>query len=83
LAYTARVKSIPAGTQRLDLWLPVPHSDAFQQIANVEVHCSYPHQTFVDGLGNRILHIPWITRRRGASRSGSSLTPRGANTASF
>lgn len=57
LAYTARVKNIPAGTQHLDLWLPVPHSDAFQQIAKLEVHCSYPHQTFVDGLGNRILHV--------------------------
>jgi len=57
LEYTARVKNIPAGTQHLDLWLPVPHSDAFQQIANLEVHCSYPYQTFVDGLGNRILHL--------------------------
>lgn len=57
LEYAARVKSIPAGTQRLDLWLPVPHSDPYQQIANLEVHSSYPYQTSVDGLGNRILHL--------------------------
>ena len=57
LEYTARVKNIPAGTQHLDLWLPVPHSDAYQQIANLEVHSSHPYQTSVDGLGNRILHV--------------------------
>jgi hypothetical protein len=53
LEYTARVTNIPAGTQQLDLWLPVPHSDPYQQIANLEVRSSFPYKTSVDGLAIR------------------------------
>ncbi len=37
LTVTAIVPVPPAGTKTLDLWLPVPHSDASQKVGNVAV----------------------------------------------
>jgi len=34
--YKATVKEIPAGTQKLELWIPVPHDDPYQRITDVE-----------------------------------------------
>jgi len=42
-AYAFTVKNIPAGAQVVDLWAPVPQSDARQTIANLEVKCDYPY----------------------------------------
>jgi len=57
LEYTATVKEIPAGTQHLDFWMPVPHDDPYQQITNVEVESPNPYEISADALGNRILHL--------------------------
>jgi transglutaminase-like putative cysteine protease len=57
LENTAFVKEIPAETGRLDFWMPVPHSDPYQQIANLKVDSVYPYEMTVDPLGNQILHI--------------------------
>lgn len=57
LEYTAIANGIPAGTRQFDLWMPAPHSDPYQQIADLQVECAYPFQTATDQLGNRILHV--------------------------
>jgi transglutaminase-like putative cysteine protease len=57
LEYRAQIRDIPAGTARLDFWMPVPHSDAYQQIANLAVTSPYPYRVSTDALGNRILHV--------------------------
>ncbi|HLK20562.1 MAG TPA: transglutaminase-like domain-containing protein [Bryobacteraceae bacterium] len=55
--YKATVKEIPAGTQKLELWIPVPHDDAFQRITDVQVESSYPHQILTGDQGNQMLHL--------------------------
>jgi transglutaminase-like putative cysteine protease len=57
LDYTAVVQEIPAGTQHLDFWMPVPHDDPYQQITNLEVESADAYQINTDALGNRILHL--------------------------
>ena len=37
LTSTATVPVPPAGTKTLDLWLPVPHSDASQDVAQLKI----------------------------------------------
>jgi transglutaminase-like putative cysteine protease len=55
--YKATVKDIPAGTQKLELWIPVPHDDAYQRIANLHVETPYPSKVSVGDQGNAILHL--------------------------
>ena len=55
--YSALVKDIPAETQQVDLWMPVPHDDPYQQISNLHVESALPYQISADSLGNRILHL--------------------------
>src|ERR1035438_7162495 len=55
--YKATVKDIPAGTQKLELWIPVPHDDPFQRITDVHVDTPYPHQILTGDQGNTMLHL--------------------------
>ena len=55
--YNATVKDIPAGTQKLDLWIPVPHDDLYQRITDVRVDTPYPHQILTGDQGNTMLHL--------------------------
>jgi transglutaminase-like putative cysteine protease len=55
--YIGVANQIQAGTQQLDFWMPVPHSDAYQDIADLQIESKHPYETTVDRLGNRILHI--------------------------
>jgi|SRR5277367_1664986 len=55
--YKATVKDIPAGAQKLDLWIPVPHDDAFQRIADVKIETPVPHQILTGDQGNQMLHL--------------------------
>jgi transglutaminase-like putative cysteine protease len=55
--YKAAVKDIPAGTQKLELWIPVPHDDSFQRITYVDVDTPYPHQILTGDQGNTMLHL--------------------------
>jgi transglutaminase-like putative cysteine protease len=56
-AYAVAVKDVPAGSRQVDIWLPVPHDDAFQSITNLRVETSYHFQIATDTERNRILHI--------------------------
>jgi transglutaminase-like putative cysteine protease len=55
--YKATVRDIPSGTQKLELWIPVPHDDANQRIANIHVDTPYPFKVSVGDQGNTILHL--------------------------
>src|SRR5882762_3180540 len=55
--YKATVKDIPSGTQKLELWIPVPHDDAYQRIANLHVETPYPFKVSVGDQGNAIVHL--------------------------
>lgn len=54
--YAATLPDIPAAKQ-LDLWLPVPHNDDFQQITNLHIDSPSPYQLATAPGGNEILHI--------------------------
>src|ERR1700719_1944356 len=64
--YKATVKDVPGGTQRLELWIPVPHDDAFQRILDVHVDTPYPHQILAGDQGNTMLHLA-IAQPKGSS----------------
>ena len=55
--YKATVKDIPAGTQKLELWIPVPHDDPYQRITDVSIDTPYPHQILTGDQGNTMLHL--------------------------
>jgi transglutaminase-like putative cysteine protease len=55
--YQARVADLPAGAQKLELWIPVPHDDAYQRITGLQVDTRYPYKIASGDQGNRILHL--------------------------
>jgi transglutaminase-like putative cysteine protease len=55
--YTATVKDIPAGSRRVDLWIPVPHDGPFQKISDLQIESTYPYQFHEAQYGNKVLHI--------------------------
>ncbi len=55
--YKATVKDIPAGAQKLELWIPIPHDDAYQRIANIRVETPYPYKIAAGDQGNTMLHL--------------------------
>ncbi|MEW6730046.1 MAG: transglutaminase domain-containing protein [Acidobacteriota bacterium] len=55
--YTASV-NIPEGAHSAALWLPVPKSDAYQEITGMRVNSSYPISLYTDPeYNNSILHV--------------------------
>ena len=55
--YKATVRDIPAGAQKVELWIPVPHSDAYQRISSIQVNTPHRYQLFTGDQGNQILHL--------------------------
>jgi len=55
--YKAIVKDIPAGTAGVDVWIPVPQDDPYQQIQNLRVESPYEYKTSTAPGGNRVLHL--------------------------
>ncbi|MFL6216669.1 MAG: transglutaminase-like domain-containing protein [Blastocatellia bacterium] len=55
--YKASIKEIPSGAKRVDLWIPVPHDNAFQNIKDVQIESPYPYQVETGEYGNKMLHI--------------------------
>ncbi len=57
LEYKAFVEDIPPGVKRLDVWIPVPHEDAYQKIRNLRIDAPYPYRIATAAEGNRMLHL--------------------------
>ena len=55
--YKVDVENIPAGAKHIDVWVPIPHGDAHQQITNLRVHSAYPSAIGQATEGNTMLHI--------------------------
>ncbi len=54
--YRASVPSTLAA-KAFRLWLPIPHDDDYQRIANLRIDSSEPYHIATDALGNQILSI--------------------------
>ena len=57
LTSTATVPVPPAGTQALDLWLPVPHADASQDVRALKIDSPVPYKIEQGAFGNQMLHL--------------------------
>ena len=55
--YKAVVKDIPAGAQKVELWIPVPHDDDWQQIRSLRVEAPGHYDISTGPLGNHMLHL--------------------------
>jgi len=55
--YKATLKDLPSGAQKVELWIPVPHGDSYQSIANLHVDTPYPYKIAAGDQGNTILHL--------------------------
>lgn len=54
--YKADLKDVPKDAKHIDLWVPVPHSDPYQRIANLHVDSTEPYEILTGAQGNTILH---------------------------
>lgn len=55
--YKAIVKEIPSDAKHVDLWAPVPHDDAYQQIKNLRIDSPYAYKIAAASHGNTMLHV--------------------------
>src|SRR5437899_246137 len=55
--YKVDVENIPAGAKHIDVWVPIPHGDAHQQITNLRVYAAYPSAMERATEGSTMLHI--------------------------
>lgn len=55
--YRATVKNIPPGARHVDLWVPVPRSNQWQQIEDLKVDSPYPYEIATTRTGNTMLHV--------------------------
>ena len=62
--YKATVKDVPAGTQKLELWIPVPHDDAL----SAHPGCSCGHAVSPPDLGRRPRQYDVAPRDRATER---------------
>jgi len=57
LDYKVAIENIPAGARHIDVWVPIPHADAHQQITNLRVYATYPCVMEQGAEGNTMLHL--------------------------
>ena len=57
LTSTATVPVPPAGTKTLDVWLPVPHADANQDVRDLKIESPVPYKIEQGAFGNQMLHL--------------------------
>ena len=56
--YEAEVRNIPEGARRVEVWLPYPESDPYQNIGEVKVEADYATRVTRDlDYGNAILYL--------------------------
>ena len=57
LTSTATVPVPAAGTKTLDLWLPVPHTDASQDVRALKIESPVPYKIEKGEYGTQLLHL--------------------------
>ncbi len=55
--YKAIVKEIPSGARHVDLWVPVPHDDAYQRIKNLRIDSPHAYKIATASHENNMLHV--------------------------
>jgi transglutaminase-like putative cysteine protease len=55
--YSVTVKDIPASAKTVDLWIPVPHDDPYQHLADLQIESPVKYQISTAADGNQILHL--------------------------
>jgi len=56
MEYRVTVKDIPAGAKILDLWIPLPQDDAYQQLSDFQVESGQMFEVVASADGNRMIH---------------------------
>jgi transglutaminase-like putative cysteine protease len=58
IMYRAVVKDIPAGAKKVEVWIPVPQSDAYQKVSHLKVNAPVPYRiTQEKEYGNKSLYL--------------------------
>jgi transglutaminase-like putative cysteine protease len=57
LEYKTTINDIPTNAKTVDLWIPVPHDNAFQRITDLQIESQSPYQTHTAEYGNKVLHL--------------------------
>ena len=58
LVYETEVQRIPSGAARVDVWIPLPQDDPYQEIITQQVDSPYDWTVHTDPeYGNKILHL--------------------------
>ena len=55
--YRATIQEIPADAKHVDLWMPVPQNDPYQQIENLRIDSPYEYKLAVAPGGNLMMHV--------------------------
>jgi transglutaminase-like putative cysteine protease len=55
--YIATITPGAPAAKRLEVWIPVPHDDAWQKISHVSVDSALAHQIVAQADGNTVLHL--------------------------
>src|SRR5713226_3047280 len=55
--YSAEIATQP-GAQKLEVWIPLPRNDAYQQVRDLKVDSEIPHTIVNQGrFANRVAHL--------------------------
>ncbi len=57
IRYEALVTKLPVAARAVDLWLPAPRSDSYQQISDLRVTAPAPYQMRRDAQNNLVLYL--------------------------
>ena len=55
--YKTAVNNIPAGAKRVELWIPVPHDDDWQQIRDLRIESPHAYRLTTSTHGNTMAYI--------------------------
>ncbi|UOG75131.1 transglutaminase-like domain-containing protein [Hymenobacter tibetensis] len=55
--YRATIPAVPAGADSVELWLPIPHPDASQDIQQLKISTKAPYTIDNAAYGNKVLHL--------------------------
>ena len=58
LVYEADVRGIPAESERVEIWVPIPQDDAHQDVIDLRIEAPHPWKIHTDPeYGNSVLHV--------------------------
>jgi transglutaminase-like putative cysteine protease len=55
--WVGTILTVPAGTRRVEVWIPLPSDGAYQNVSDVRVEAPAPYTLEKDSAGNRLAHF--------------------------